>query len=224
MVEVKTVKELRKKRTKYMRIYNRKFSDNAKACGGHGHGKKIILELALVEQLYVSEQLSVGSVALKLGVGRTTVTRNLQRWGIPIRPAGTQNHIDLSLGRRIISWRGEGSPNWKGGRGTKDGYVYITNPDRFNPGRSARIPEHVLVWEQANNRPIPKGWHVHHKNGIRNDNRPCNLLALDPSSHASTTQKMLDSLKRRIRELEAENRLLQKSLDDSQMIFHISEN
>jgi hypothetical protein len=219
ITNLKRTPEKRQERTDYMRDYRKRFNSQKSMAR-----RKIILDRNIVEQLYLKERYSVGQTALKLGVGRTTIMRNLNAWGILIRPASEQNHIDLSVGRRIISWKGEGSPNWKGGRSMKDGYVYIATPDLSKPGRSRRIPEHVLVWEQANNKKLPKGWNVHHKNGVRNDNRPCNLMALNPSEHMKTTHRMIESLKSRIRELEAENKLLQKALEAGQMIFTLSEN
>src|SRR4051812_27244755 len=58
---------------------------------------------------------------------------------------------------------GENNPYWKGGKVNQSGYVYVLTPD--DPTHRYRA-EHVLVWEQANGKPVPKGWHVHHLNGI----------------------------------------------------------
>ena len=48
-------------------------------------------------------------------------------------------------------------------------------------GRKAR--EHHLVWEAAHG-PVPKGLFIHHRNGIRDDNRLENLQLMAPSDHA----------------------------------------
>lgn len=53
-----------------------------------------------------------------------------------------------------------------------DGYVILPN------GQS----EHRVVCEKAHGY-IPYGWHVHHVNFIRDDNRPENLIALPAEVH-----------------------------------------
>lgn len=42
---------------------------------------------------------------------------------------------------------------------------------------------HRWVWEQKNNRKVPNGYIVHHKNGNKRDNRPQNLEIVKPGPH-----------------------------------------
>lgn len=58
----------------------------------------------------------------------------------------------------------------------KDKVGYIQIRTSFGNGNKGRYTyEHRLVMEQMIGRPLIKGETVHHKNGIRNDNRPENL-------------------------------------------------
>ena len=64
------------------------------------------------------------------------------------------------------------------GQGSYDqGYKTITCPDRNHPNcqSKGRIREHIWVMSQILGRPLIKGEVVHHKNGLRDDNRPENL-------------------------------------------------
>lgn len=64
------------------------------------------------------------------------------------------------------------NPNWRGGVNVHQrGYVQIRVP-----GRSVQYTmEHVLVMEELIGRRLVVGETVHHKNGVRDDNRPSNL-------------------------------------------------
>lgn len=72
---------------------------------------------------------------------------------------------------------GQNHHAYKGGRSiTPSGYVYLSGyPGHPNAKGAGSISEHALVMSQLLGRPLAKDENVHHKNGIRHDNRPENL-------------------------------------------------
>ena len=78
------------------------------------------------------------------------------------------------------------------GRGyTIDGYINI-----HVPGRGS-IREHRYVWEKHNKKPLPQGYVIHHINGIKDDNRIENLIAIPRKSHSQhlETTNRINSIK-----------------------------
>jgi len=99
----------------------------------------------------------------------------------------------------------DGHPLWKGGRNkTRFGYIRIFAPDhpRANLPHSPYVFEHILVWEKAHNQSLPKGWVIHHINGIKDDNRLKNLLAMSRNGHSPSLN--VKAIQKRLREVEAE--------------------
>jgi hypothetical protein len=72
--------------------------------------------------------------------------------------------------------KGINSPGWKGGRrkGPK-GYVLIYMPNHPNVKQDGYVWEHQYIMSEYLGRPLTKDETVHHKNGIRNDNKIENL-------------------------------------------------
>lgn len=55
------------------------------------------------------------------------------------------------------------------------GYRLLWQPEHPNARKAGHVSEHVLMMGDALGRPIAKGETVHHRNGIRDDNRLENL-------------------------------------------------
>lgn len=73
-----------------------------------------------------------------------------------------------------------------------DGYVYLFKPDWPTATKSGHVLEHRYVMEVHLGRALMKHENVHHKNGIRDDNRLENLeLWLRPQP---TGQRVIDLL------------------------------
>jgi len=108
-----------------------------------------------------------------------------------------------------IDRKGEKNPNWKGGKHV--GYIRITlqpdHPFYCMVDSHKRVKEHRLVLAQHLGRVLRDDEFVHHKNGIKNDNRPENLEILPPKQHNPYLhlRRRIADLEKRVTLLEAEN-------------------
>lgn len=73
----------------------------------------------------------------------------------------------------LLKRRGPAHPAWRGGRCIQEGYVVCTIYDAS--GHARRVKQHRLVMEQRLGRRLRRNETVHHRNGVRTDNRLRNL-------------------------------------------------
>lgn len=78
-------------------------------------------------------------------------------------------------------------------------YLYVYLPEHPRADKKGYVRQHMLIWEQMTGKELPLGWHVHHLNGIKKDNRPSNLVGLPSKKH----YLVLKAKAKRIQELEA---------------------
>src|ERR1043165_3889088 len=72
--------------------------------------------------------------------------------------------------------RGKNNPQWNGGRGKHSkGYIVLRGITRIDGNYSKGVLEHVFVMESHLGRRLFSDETVHHKNGVRDDNRIENL-------------------------------------------------
>jgi len=71
---------------------------------------------------------------------------------------------------------GKDNPNWRGGMHKKFGYIMLRKKNGY-------ILEHRLIMEELLGRELLSDEFVHHKNGIRDDNRQENLMLVTKRIH-----------------------------------------
>jgi len=92
--------------------------------------------------------------------------------------------------RRKIGWGNKGKRPWnyRGWTRSTGGYIQILNPGHPSASQKGYVYEHRLVIEKALGRYLESWERVHHKNGIKDDNRPENLVLVTSRNHLGELQ------------------------------------
>ena len=100
---------------------------------------------------------------------------------------------------------GENNPNWKGGKKKNyAGYILVKNRSHVYCDANGYVFEHRNVMEEYLDRVLEPTEIVHHKNGIKNDNRIENLALLSSvSEHQKTHWKDKEHRKNLIKKFKA---------------------
>lgn len=126
---------------------------------------------------YIKEQLSIQQTAKLTSCNPITIRNWLIKYNIPIRTIseGTKIALNHPLIRKKLGHKRERHHNWRGGRVKKFGYILIKNSDHPHADKNGYVREHRLVMEGYLGRHLYPWEVVHHRNGIRDDNRIENL-------------------------------------------------
>lgn len=165
-------------------------------------GKKLMLKKKpgfdkYLKESYIEKEMTMAEIAKEVGCSSATILNHLRRLNIKTRDTADilrgrprREEVKKKIGeaqkgkfvsletRRKISEAAKGrqSPNWNGGkRHRSDGYIQVYKPDHLHSCNEGYVMEHRLVMENKLGRYLKPKEVVHHKNKIRNDNRPENL-------------------------------------------------
>jgi hypothetical protein len=118
---------------------------------------------------------------------------NEERWVYLREYQQGKNRHCVRCSNTIKAGKGAENHEWEGGRRSQYGYVlvYIYDDDFYRPMANEKnyVAEHRLVMAKSLGRNLQKWEFVHHKNGIRNDNRLENLELTTKSNHAKDHNK-----------------------------------
>ena len=100
------------------------------------------------------------------------------------RRLGLYKTKEMEFNNRSLARRYEKGANWKGGRKkNKAGYILVLDHEHPSSHVSGYILEHVMIAEKMIGRRLKHNEIVHHKNGVKTDNRPENLEVMDRGQH-----------------------------------------
>lgn len=124
---------------------------------------------SMLREMYYGKGMNVSEISDSVGAPKTTIRRYMENNGIDRRQVGKfLNHAHLR---------------------NKDGYLVWATKIQ---GEQKTVRVHRLVAVAEYGAEYVKGKSVHHKNGVRWDNRPENLEVMSPEDHSKHHYELLE--------------------------------
>ena len=165
-----------------------------------------LVSQVVLRNLYIKQGRSIKWIARRLGRGQTSILSHLVKYDIPRRPSNQwlgKKHSPktikilrkISTGkkasiatRRKMSDASRGRPkpynsSFFRKKINTNGYIHLWKPDSPMSNVTGYVYEHRMVMADALGRSLNSNEIVHHKNGIRNDNRIENLELTERKWH-----------------------------------------
>lgn len=170
--------------------------------------REIVISEEQIRNLYEVQQLPLRVIANRLGRGQATVLRYMRIYGIKSRPQHQMSGRKLSeetkqkirhsnTGRKVsaetrkklsIAGRGKSKPvtAYYRRRRYVGGYIQIWAPDHPMSNQVGYIYEHRKLMSDNLKRLLLKTELVHHRNGVKDDNRIENLEIVTRKAHSNS--------------------------------------
>lgn len=131
-------------------------------------------------RLYRKQEYSLEEIGKIFDCSHQTIKNNLKKYGIKIRTWKEAKNTNRIKKRYSTMMTGENHPNWKGGiTQDSDGYILIWQPNHPRAHIGGYVKRARLVAEKMLGRYLYSEEIAHHKNEIRNDDRPENIEVME---------------------------------------------